>query len=184
MNLFQIALLTIALSFDLSGICLASGFSLRKTDAGVSLRFLLVLASTQVLLSFAGLMVGTALYSLVGEAGQWIASILFTGMGLKILFEALQHKPEDRGKTFELKTMVMLALAASINSFVITTGLGFLAPDIPMAMFLIGIIIFLFSAAWLYLGRIKGPKVFKSHLATVGGLIMVAAGLHLFIKLI
>ena len=185
MNLFEIALLTVALSFDLSGICLAAGAMLRRADAAVSLRFLFVLVTTQVLLFFAGLMVGATLYNLVSEVGQWIALILFTGMGLKILFDSLQLKPGDRTfKTSELKTMVVLALASSINSFIIATGIGFLSPDIPMALLVIGVLMLLSSAIWLYLGRIKGSSALKLHLEYIGGLILVAAGLHLFIKLI
>lgn len=185
MNLFEIALLTVALAFDLSGICLASGITLRDASAAVFLRFLLVLTSTQVMLSFAGLMVGSSLYGLVGGAGQWIALILFTGVGLKILFESLQHRPEEREfEASELKTMVMLALSANINSFIITTGIGFLTPDIPMSLLVIGVIMLLFSATWLFLGRTNGSSAFKFRSGAFGGLILVAAGLHLFIKLI
>lgn len=185
MNLFEIALLTVALSFDVSGICLASGAMLRKAEIAISFRFLLVLVTTQILLSFVGLMAGATLYNLVGEAGQWIALLLFAGMGLKILFESLQPKPGDRAfETSELKTMVVMALAASINPFIITTGIGFLDPDIPRAMLIITILMILSSAIWLFLGRIKGPSAYKYRMGTLGGLIFVAAGLHLLIKLI
>ena len=130
-------------------------------------------------------MVGASLYELVCEAGQWIASFLFGGLGIKILFESHQNKPEESLlETSELKTMVRLALAASINSFIVTTGIGFLAPDIPMAILIIGVLMLLLSAIWLYIGRIKGKSAFKFRSGTLGGLIMVAAGLHLFIKLI
>jgi manganese efflux pump family protein len=184
-NLFEIALLTVALSFDLSGICFASGALLRKADATVSFRFLLILFAAQVMLSFAGLMVGTALYTLVGESGQWIAFILFGGTGLKILFDSFQPKPDAGAfETSEVKTTVVQALAESINTFIITTGIGFLSPDIPKALLVIGVLMLFLPAVWLYLGRIKDRSAIKFRLSTVGGLILLAAGLHLLIKLI
>lgn len=185
MNLFDIALLAIALSFDLSGICFESGALLRKTEVTVSLRFLLILGLTLVMLSFGGLMVGAILFAIVGAAGQWIAFLLFSGTGLKIIFESLQPKKGDSAfAKSEVKTMVVLALGESINAFIITTGIGFLLPDIPRALLEIGIILLLFSAAWIYIGRIKGPSPFKFRLGTLGGLILIAAGLHLLLKLI
>ena len=80
--------------------------------------------------------------------------------------------------------MVVLALGESINAFIITTGIGFLLPDIPKALLVISIILLLFSALWIYIGRNKGTSPFKFRLGTLGGLILVAAGLHLLIKLI
>jgi len=184
-NLFQIALLTIALTFDLSGICLASGFALRKADAAVTLRLLLVLLLTQIILSFAGFMVGTALSGPFGNAGDWIALILFTGIGIKILYELLFPKPGEKiFETPESGTLVRLALASSVNSFVITMGIGFLSPDIPMALLVFSILMLISSATWLYIGRTKGPFFLKTRVGALGGLILVAAGLHLFIKLI
>lgn len=185
MNLFDIALLAIALSFDLSGVCFASGALLHKAEAAVSLRFLFILDLTLVMLSLCGLMVGAALFAIVGEAGQWIALLLFIGTGLKIIFESLQPKTGDSAfAKSAVKTMVVLALGESINAFIITTGIGFLLPDIPKALLVISIILLLFSALWIYIGRNKGTSPFKFRLGTLGGLILVAAGLHLLIKLI
>jgi putative Mn2+ efflux pump MntP len=184
-NLFQIALLTVALSLDLSGVCRTNGFVLRKADAAVSLRFILTLLLTLVMLALAGLGTGTAFSRLVGDAGRWIAIILFTGVGLKILFKSLQPKQEEMAfETYDFKSMVLPSFAAGINSFLITTGIGFLAPDIPLALLIFTLLMLLSSLTWLYLGRNKGPSAFKIQPGALGGFILMGAGLHLFIKII
>lgn len=184
-NLFEIAVLAVALAFDLSGMCLASGILLRKAGSAESIRFLFVLITIHVMLFFAGLMVGATLYTLIGRMGQWIALILFTGTGFKILFKSFQlNSGEKVFETFELKTMIIPALAASINPFIIASGIGFLSPDIPKSMLVMGVITFLFTTALFYVGKIKGSSSLKLRLGSFGGLILVAAGLHLYIKLI
>jgi putative Mn2+ efflux pump MntP len=184
-NLFEIALISLALAFITSGLCFAAGYSLRKSDAGLMLRFLFLLVTTQLIFSFTGLLLGTAISKVFPFAIQWIALSVLVVMGLKTLFESLQSKQEDLTyDAAELKVIIRLALAASFTPFIVSTGIGFLSPNLPGSILVIGATFLLFCSAWLIIGRVRGAASLKIHLGSIGGLILLAAGLHLLIKLI
>ncbi|MEI6749304.1 MAG: manganese efflux pump MntP family protein [Bacteroidales bacterium] len=185
MNLFEIALISLALAFNTSGICLAAGYLLRKSETGFMLRFLFILVTTQLIFSFTGLLLGKVISGIFPSAIQWIALSLLVMMGLKILYQSLQAKPEDWSFiTNELRVVIRLSLATSIDPFIVSAAIGFLAPTLPNTILVIGATFLLFCSAWLIIGRIRGTASFKLRLGTTGGLILLAAGLHLFLKLI
>jgi manganese efflux pump family protein len=184
-NLFEIALISIALAFNTSGICFRAASSPHKSDAGILLRMLFLLVTFQLLFSFAGLLLGKVISSVNSSVIHWIALSLMIMMGIKILFESFQGKPEYSSFNItDLKVVFRLSIAASIDPFVIFSGIGLLLPNIPDTLLLEGITFLLFISAWLIAGRKKGTDVFKLRLRPLGGLILLGAGLHLFIKLI
>jgi putative Mn2+ efflux pump MntP len=184
-NLFEILLISLALAFNTSGICFVAGYSLRKSDSGIVIRFLFLLVTTQIIFSFAGLLLGTAIGRVFPLATQWISLSLLMMMGLKILYESLQAKTEDL--TFdhtELRMIFKISLAASIDPLIVSTGIGLLLPNLPNSIMLIGATFLLFCSAWLIIGKVRGAASLKMRLGLIGGLILLAAGLHLFIKLV
>jgi manganese efflux pump family protein len=184
-NLFEIALISLALAFNTSGICFAAVNNLRKSDAGITIRFLFLLVITQIIFSFIGLILGTAISRIIPSAIQWIALSVLIMMGLKILFESLQEKPQDW--TFDitdLKVALKFSLAASIDPFIVSSGLGLFLPNLPNSILIIGATFLLFCSAWLIIGRARGTSPFKFRLRQTGGIILLAAGIHLFLKLI
>jgi len=184
-NLFEIALISLALVFNTSGICFAAGYSMRKAESGVMWRFLFFFVITQILFSFAGLLIGKAISGIFPTAIQWIALSLLIMMGIKILYESLQAKPEDWPfEMNDLKVVFKLSLAASIDPFIVSSAIGFLLPNLPNTILVIGLTFLLFCSAWLIIGRVRGAASLRFHLRTPGGLILLAAGLHLFLKLI
>jgi manganese efflux pump family protein len=184
-NLFEIALISLALAFNASGMCFAAGYSLGKSDTGIMVRFLFSLVTIQLLFSFAGLLIGKALSGLFPLAIDWIAISLLIMMGIKILYDALQTKPEEQAYSItDFKDRLRMSLAASVDPFIVFSGIGFLLPQLQATLLVAGATFLLFCSAWLIIGRIKGPSSSKFRFAPIGGLILLAAGLHLLIKLI
>jgi manganese efflux pump family protein len=184
-NLFEIALVSVALALNTSGICFAAGYSMRKSDSGIMLRFLLILVITQIIFSFSGLFLGAAICGLFPAAILWITLLVLIVMGLKIVYESMQAKPEDwTFDTTEIKVVIRLALAASIDPLIVFTGIGLLLPNLPNTILVVGVTFLLFCSGWIMIGRMKGAPSIKLRIRSFGGLILLAAGLHLLIKLI
>ena len=185
MNLFEIALISLALAFNTSGICIAAGLSLRKSDAGAMLSFLFLLVTIQLLFSFTGLLFGKVISGIFPSSTQWIALLLFILIGTKILYEWLQIRTEELSPDFtDMKVVLKMSLAAGIDPFIIFCGIGFLLPGLPETILVAGMTFLLFCSAWIIIGRSGGGASLKMRLIPVGGFILLAAGLHLFLKLI
>jgi manganese efflux pump family protein len=184
-NLFEIALISLALAFNTSGICFAAGNSLSKSDTGIMVRFLFSLVTIQLLFSFAGLLIGKVISGIFPSAIHWIAVSLLIMMGIKILYDALQTKPEEPAfKITDFKVRLRMSLAASVDPLIVFSGIGFLLPQLQDTLLVTGATFLLFYSAWILIGRIKGPSSSKFRFAPIAGLILLGAGLHLFIKLI
>jgi putative Mn2+ efflux pump MntP len=184
-NLFEIALISLALAFNTSGICMPVGYSLRKSDAGLLLRFLFLLVTSQLIFSFIGLLLGKAISGMFSFQIEWIVLSFLLIMGIKILSESLQAKSEDLAfNNAGFRSVIKLSLMASVNPFIVFTGIGFIAPILPNTIVVIGATFLLFCSAWLIIGRVRGSSSLRFRLGQVGGLILLAAGLHIFLKLI
>ena len=92
-------------------------------------------------------------------------------------------KEESKGNdSFRFKTMLLLALATSIDALAV--GITFaLLPDVnvPLAVTLIGLTTFICSAAGLKVGNLFGLR-YKAKAELAGGIILILIGLKILLE--
>ena len=109
---------------------------------------------------------------------HWIALVLLLFIGGKMLFE---KEDTDKPAALTLPTMLVLAIATSIDAL----SIGVLFIPVPEVLWLaIGLIALtstLFSLVGFYLGRTLGKHLpFNANI--LGGVILIAIGLKIFIE--
>ena len=79
------------------------------------------------------------------------------------------------------KSMLMLAIATSIDALAIGVSLAFLNVSIVPAVSFIGVVTFVLSAAGVKIGSIFGTK-YKSKAELFGGVVLILIGLKILLE--
>ena len=95
--------------------------------------------------------------------------------------EACQKDEEEYNPDFSFKTMLMLAVATSIDALAVGVSFAFLKVDIWTSILVIGLMTGAFSALGVQLGHVFGSR-YKSKAEFAGGLILVAIGLKILLE--
>lgn len=113
---------------------------------------------------------------------HWVAFVLLSAIGAGMIKESLSKEESNGNDSFSFKTMLLLALATSIDALAV--GITFaLLPDVnvPLAVCLIGITTFVCSAAGLKVGNLFGLK-YKAKAELAGGIILILIGLKILLE--
>lgn len=97
-----------------------------------------------------------------------------------MIYESFQKKDKSC-IIFELKTLLILGIATSIDALAVGISFAFLNLNIILPVIIIGLIAFLFSFAGVFIGfRFGKLKIMKVEL--IGGLILIAIGTKILIE--
>jgi putative Mn2+ efflux pump MntP len=129
-----------------------------------------------------GYFLGTTFQSLVTNIDHWIAFILLALIGGNMIREAIsEDESKNCNDNVDLKTMIVLAIATSIDALAVGITFAFLEVNVPIAIFLIGIITFAMSLIGVKIGNKFGSK-YESRAQVAGGLVLILLGLKILIE--
>ena len=106
--------------------------------------------------------------------------ILLLVIGGNMIKES-RGQAEQLSDDFGFKTMLLLAVATSIDALAVGISFAFLSVDILPAALLIGCTTFLLSAAGCYIGRAFGTR-YKAGAELAGGIILIFIGLKILLE--
>lgn len=139
----------------------------------------------QGLMPIIGFFAGQLLSGVITTVDHWIALLLLGFIGGKMLVDGIQalRAPEacPAGQIFTLKTMVMQAIATSIDALAVGVSFAALAVNIWAAAGAIALITFVCCLIGVFLGR-KFGFLLGDWAQIFGGLILVGIGLKIFIE--
>ena len=92
-----------------------------------------------------------------------------------------RESDEDINDSFDFKTMLVLAIATSIDALAIGVTFAFLSVNIVPAVSFIGVITFTLSVIGIKIGNVFGSK-FKSKAELAGGFILIIMGIKILIE--
>lgn len=180
MDTLELFLIAVGLSMDAFAISVCKGLSLKK----VSLRHMLLAGAWfgvfQALMPLAGFALGTAAASLISRYSHWVAFVLLAIIGVNMIREAFESKEELDNKMDPL-TMLMLAVATSIDALAVGASFAFMQVKIIPAVLLIGTVTFVISAAGVKIGSLFGDRWHKKAEIT-GGVILILIGCRLMLE--
>jgi len=116
---------------------------------------------------------GCSLTGVIRETGHYFAAGLLGIIGGKMIYD----RKEEHAAVFTLPRLFLLALATSIDAFLVGVGFACLQrPSILDDVLLIGLITFLISAAGCLAGRHSGKLLKTEHCMLIGGLVLIGIG--------
>lgn len=186
MGLFELLAIAIGLSMDAFAVSVCKGLSLGKIKLKHMCIAGLWFGGFQALMPAIGYFLGSFFADIVNSYAHWIAFVLLAIIGGNMIKES-QEKGDECGcaccgeVAMNVKEMLGLAIATSIDAMVIGVSFAFLKVDIVPAVSFIGVITFICSGLGVKLGSIFGSK-YKSKAELAGGIVLILMGLKTLLE--
>lgn len=182
MSIIELFLIAVGLSMDAFAVSVCKGLSARQLKPKHYLIIGAWFGGFQALMPTIGYFLGSAFEQYITAFDHWVAFVLLAAIGAGMIKESLSKEESEGNDSFSFKTMLLLALATSIDALAV--GVTFaLLPDVnvPLAVSLIGVTTFAFSAAGLKVGNVFGLR-YKAKAEFAGGLILILIGLKILLE--
>lgn len=177
----MIIIFLIGLSLSLDSFAVSASVSLRHGKHKIQkyLLLALVFALFQSLMPLLGFCLGQGLKTFISNIDHWIAFVLLTGVGIEFIINSFSEKEEEI-KKINLKTMLFLGLATSIDALVVGITFAFMNINLWLATLIIGLITFVVSSFGCFCGtrfhHLKSKKI-----EIFGGFILIMIGLKILL---
>lgn len=181
MGLLEIILISIALAMDAFAVSVCKGLSMKKMNWKKAGIVGLYFGGFQALMPMIGFLLGASFESVVTSIDHWIAFVLLGIIGGKMVKEAFGENEENCNDDTNFKTMVILAIATSIDALAVGITFAFLKVNVFLAVTLIGIITFVLSVLGVKIGNKFGDK-YERKAELAGGCILILMGIKILIE--
>lgn len=181
MGFIELLLLAIGLSMDAFAVSVCKGLAMEKINfrkiAIVGIWF----GGFQALMPLLGYYLGTTFQQYITQLDHWVAFGLLTLIGVNMIVESQSKEEKKESASLSFKTMLVLAVATSIDALAVGITFAFLDVNVPAAVAFIGVTTFLLSAAGVKIGSVFGVK-YKSKAELAGGVILILLGVKILIE--
>ena len=179
MGFFELLLIAVGLSMDAFAVSICKGLSLKNLKKRHAALVGLYFGGFQFLMPVLGWALGYRFEHVIVSVDHWIAFGLLTVIGVSMIREARHADELDDDLGF--KTMLLLALATSIDALAVGVTFAFLQVRILPAASLIGVTTFLLSAVGVYIGHLFGLR-YKAKAEIAGGVILIFIGVKILLE--
>lgn len=181
MDLLSLFLIAVGLSMDAFAVSVCKGLATPKYKLKYSMICGAWFGGFQALMPTVGYLLGVNFKKYITAIDHWIAFVLLALIGFNMIREALKNDNEGADPSFTAKSMLLLAIATSIDALAIGITFAFLDVNIVAAVLFIGVCTFVISAAGVKIGSVFGTR-FKSKAEIAGGAILIILGLRILIE--
>lgn len=183
MGLLELFLIAVGLSMDAFAVSVCKGLSERQLKAKHYLIIGAWFGGFQALMPAVGYLLGSTFEQYIKAVDHWIAFVLLCFIGGNMIREALSKDEEKLDASFSFKTMLLLAIATSIDALAV--GITFaLLPDVNIA----AAVLFIGATTFIHvsdrsegLGNVFGTK-YKSKAELAGGIILILIGTKILLE--
>lgn len=187
MSLLELFILAVGLSMDAFAVAVCKGLSVRKAGAKECGIVGLYFGGFQALMPAIGYFLGVQFKEYITSIDHWIAFILLGLIGFNMIRESRERADENdevcpkEEHPFAVKSMLLLAVATSIDALAVGVTLAFLDVNLLASVSFIGVTTFVLSAIGVRIGNIFGMR-YKSKAELAGGVILICMGLKILLE--
>lgn len=181
MGVLELILISIGLGMDAFAVAVCKGLSMKKMSWKKAGLIALYFGGFQALMPVIGYLLGTSFEAVVTSVDHWIAFILLGIIGGNMIKESFCSDCENCNDDTSFKTMVVLAIATSIDALAVGITFAFLKVNLVLAASLIGIITFALSIFGVKIGNKFGDK-YERKAELAGGCILILMGLKILVE--
>ena len=180
MSLWELFIIAVGLSMDAFAVSVCKGLSVQKIKPKHYLIVAAYFGGFQALMPLLGYLLGVRFEAMVANVDHWIAFVLLGLIGATMVREsrAGEEKLDD---SFTVSTMLILAVATSIDALAIGVTFAFLGVNIVEAIILIGITTGIISGVGLKIGNVFGSR-YKSKAEMAGGIVLILMGIKILVQ--
>lgn len=179
MNALDILLISIGMAMDSFAVSVCKGLSIRKAGIPEGVKCGIYFGGFQALMPVIGYYLGRLFADLIVKIDHWIAFILLLFIGLQMIRES--RETENVDDRMDIRTMLILAVATSIDALTIGITLAFINVNIWVVVTSIGVVTFMFSLVGVLIGRRVGSML-GNKAKIIGGLILIYLGTKILLE--
>ena len=180
MGYAEILVIAVALSMDAFAISITIGLSYKELTYKRMLIPGIYFGLFQAIMPLIGYFAGVFFIYRIQELDHWAAFLLLGFVGGKMIKDCFSRHEEKLNK-FGFMSMIILAIATSIDALAVGITFSFFRINIFSAIAIIGLTTFGFSIGGVKIGNVFGMK-FKSKAEFIGGLILIILGIKILIE--
>lgn len=181
MSFVELFLIAVGLSMDAFAVAVCKGLAMKRINLKKSLIVGIYFGAFQALMPLIGYALGTTFEKQIKSVDHWVAFVLLLLIGGNMVKEALSKDEEEPNDSLAFRSMIVLAIATSIDALAIgITFVGFNV-NIITAISLIGVTTLIISMVGVKIGNVFGTK-YKSRAEFAGGLILILLGIKILLE--
>ena len=181
MGFVELIILSVGLAMDAFAVSICKGLSMKKMVWKNAVIIGLYFGIFQAFMPGIGYLLGVNFQNKIASIDHWIAFILLVIIGMNMIKEALSKENDVSDDSIQLKDMLVLAIATSIDALAVGITFAFLKTNILLAISLIGSITFIISIIGVKVGNLFGNK-YEKKAEFAGGVILILLGTKILLE--
>ncbi len=186
MSIWEILLIGLGVSADAFAVSMCKGVEMKKFILKYALLIALFFGGFQMLMPLIGWGAGSLFQKYITSVDHWIAFGLLLILGGKMIYDGIFDKDkkeegEEKPLQLGLVTLLVMAVATSIDALAVGVTFAFLSVNIWLAISVIGATTFTFSLIGVGIGVKVGDK-FKNKAEILGGVILILLGVKILLE--
>lgn len=187
MTVWEILLIGLGVSADAFAVSMCKGVEMKKIIWKYALLIALFFGGFQMIMPLIGWGAGSLFQKYITEFDHWIAFGLLLLLGGKMIYDGIFDKDEkkegeeDKPLKLGLATLLVMAIATSIDALAVGVTFAFLSVNIWLAVGIIGATTFTFSLVGVGIGVKVGDK-FRNKAEIFGGVILILLGVKILLE--
>jgi putative Mn2+ efflux pump MntP len=179
--MFEVFLLAFALSMDAFAVAIGLGVKNGAFNKTLAFKIALFFGLAQGIMPLFGYLASLGLGDFITSVDHWVAFVLLTLIGGKMLYESFGENTEDEIVIITNKVLLLLAIATSIDAMAAGFTLNLLALNPFISMLIIALVTYLFSYFGVYIGT-RGGEYLESKAEMLGGVVLIGIGLKILLQ--
>nr|MBP3724878.1 manganese efflux pump [Campylobacter sp.] len=172
-------LLAIALSMDSVAVCMANATKHAQIKFSSICLMAFIFGFFQAFMPVLGYFFGLGFYKFIAEIDHYIAFFILVFLGFKMIKESKNHLEMDFKLGFW--TLILGAIATSIDALAAGITLGFESVNIVFAAFMIGVVCFVLCIGAGLIGKFLGQNL-QNKALILGGVILIILGFKILLE--
>lgn len=186
MSALELFLVAVGLSMDAFAVAVAKGMGAARLNMRNAFVIGLFFGGFQMLMPLVGWVLGAQLADAIAPIDHWVAFVLLVAIGGKMIIDAMRGKGDCAERdpdadALDMRELVLLAIATSIDALAIGVTFAFLEVDIVSAAAFIGIVTFALSMGGVAVGHQFGAR-WNTPSSIAGGVALMLIGAHILLN--
>ncbi len=181
MGVIEIFLISLGLAMDAFAVSVCKGLAMKKMNWKKAIIIGLYFGVFQAVMPIIGFFLGTTFEGFITNVDHWVAFILLVVIGINMVKEAFEKESENRNDNVDMKTMIVLSIATSIDALAIGITFACLKMHILVPVITIGVITFIISVIGVKIGNRFGDK-YEKKAEIMGGVILILLGIKILLE--
>lgn len=185
MSFYATLVLALALSMDAFAVAICKGAVLHNPRFKEILRTGFIFGFIEALTPIIGWAIGILASQYVIRWDHWIAFALLFVLGARMIWQGIKAKKEDEccapASRNSSMSLVLSAIATSLDAMAIGLGLAFLQVDIVHTAMTIGLMTMIMATIGMMIGRYVGPLLGKKA-EIIGGVVLIGIGFNILFE--